>query len=117
GGELAFALTARRVWLVVAKLQGLYEKDEKLTDHTTADDIVGVSHLVTVGAWCFYAGSRLVDIVRPSLGKIFLFWLLAIVVVPIGRSLARAACRRRPAYIQNTVILGCGHIGQLIASK
>ncbi len=38
-------------------------------------------------------------------------------MVPVGRSLARALCRRQPAYVQNTVILGCGRIGQLIASK
>jgi len=30
---------------------------------------------------------------------------------------ARAVCRRRAAYLQNTIILGAGHVGQLVARK
>src|SRR5262249_45503105 len=115
--EVALFMLTLPAWLVVAKLHGLYDRDEERTDYTTADDVVGVFHLVTVGAWLFYIGSRAVDVARPPLDKVFFFWLLAIVVVPVGRSIARAACRRQPAYVQNTVILGCGRIGQLIASK
>ena len=30
---------------------------------------------------------------------------------------ARAYCRRQPAYLQNTLIVGAGEVGQLVASK
>ena len=43
-------------WLFVAKLYGLYDNDEERTDHTTVDEFVGVFHLVTIGAWLFFAG-------------------------------------------------------------
>ena len=36
------------VWVVAAKVYGLYDRDEERTEHTTVDDLVGVFHLVTV---------------------------------------------------------------------
>ena len=46
-----------------------------------------------------------------------LFWLLAIVLVATARAVARSLCRRSASYVQNTVILGAGDVGQLIARK
>ena len=45
------------VWVVAAKIYGLYDRDEERTDHSTVDDLVGVFHLVTVGVWLLYAGA------------------------------------------------------------
>ena len=53
-------VAALPLWIVLTKLYGLYERDEERTDHTTVDDVVGVFHLVTVGAWLLYIGG-LVD--------------------------------------------------------
>ena len=38
-------------WVVLAKLYQLYDHDDERTDHSTLDDVVGVFHLATVGAW------------------------------------------------------------------
>ncbi len=38
-------------------------------------------------------------------------------LVTIGRGIARAAARRSPLYLQNTIIIGAGDIGQLAARK
>ena len=38
-------------------------------------------------------------------------------LIPLARCGARAICRRRPEYVQNTIIVGAGHVGQLIAHK
>jgi exopolysaccharide biosynthesis polyprenyl glycosylphosphotransferase len=113
---LLFALTLP-AWVVVAKLHGLYDRDDERTDHSTADDIVGVFHLVTVGAWLFFAGSWLSGVGHPALNKVFTFWALGVVLVSLARSGARAFSRRRVEYLQNTVIVGAGDVGQLIASK
>ena len=43
-------------WVVVAKLYGLYDRDEERTDHSTADDFAGVFHMVTVCTWLFTIG-------------------------------------------------------------
>jgi exopolysaccharide biosynthesis polyprenyl glycosylphosphotransferase len=115
--EVLLFLLTLPIWVVVAKLYGLYDRDEERTDHTTTDDIVGVFHLVTVGTWIVFAGIWLSRIGTPDISRILTFWLAAILAITLARSLARAFCRRRIAYLQNTVILGAGDVGQMIARK
>jgi exopolysaccharide biosynthesis polyprenyl glycosylphosphotransferase len=105
------------VWIVVAKLYGLYDHDEERTNHSTADDLVGVFHLITVGAWLTFAGGMLTGLARPQLVRLIFFWGLAIALVTIFRAGARAFCRRRITYLQNAVIVGAGDVGQLVARK
>jgi exopolysaccharide biosynthesis polyprenyl glycosylphosphotransferase len=104
-------------WIVVAKLYKLYEHDEERTDHSSFDDLGGVFHLVTTGAWFFFVGSWVTNLAEPNFLRLVLFWSLAILLVFGGRVAARAFCRTRIAYLQNTVIVGAGEIGQTIARK
>jgi exopolysaccharide biosynthesis polyprenyl glycosylphosphotransferase len=113
---LLFVLTLP-FWVVLARLYGLYSSDEARTDHSTVDDFFGVFNMLTVGAWVFFAFAYALDFADPSFPKLALFWLLAIVLVPLGRTLARALCRHRDAYVQNTLIVGAGSIGQRVARK
>jgi exopolysaccharide biosynthesis polyprenyl glycosylphosphotransferase len=115
--EYAVLFLTLPVWVVVAKLYGLYERDEERTDHSTVDDLMGVLHLVTVGSWIVVLGSKLSGRFDPSVGRIVVFWVAAILLISIGRSLARFYCRRQLGYLQNTVIVGAGDIGQLIGRK
>ena len=39
------------LWVLVARIYGLYDRDEERTDHSTVDDVVGVFQLVTLGTW------------------------------------------------------------------
>lgn len=104
-------------WIVVAKLYGLYDQDEERADHTTVDELVGVLHLVTVGAWIFLAGAWITDLAHPAFPKLLTFWGLSVCLVALARAAARALCRGRLTYLQNTVIVGAGDIGQLVAHK
>jgi exopolysaccharide biosynthesis polyprenyl glycosylphosphotransferase len=115
--ELLLFLATLPVWVVVAKLHGLYDRDEDRADHSTVDDTVSVVHLVTIGTWLLYAGSWLTGLAAPELQRVFVFWVLAIAFVCGGRAVARALCRRSVEYLQNTVIVGAGDVGQLIARK
>jgi exopolysaccharide biosynthesis polyprenyl glycosylphosphotransferase len=105
------------VWLVAAKLYGLFDRDEKRSDHTTADDVVTVIHVVTLGAWVLFVGSWWTGIAHPALPKIAAFWTISIVAIALGRTAARAFGRQRMTYLQNTVIVGAGDVGQLVARK
>src|SRR5439155_13320971 len=86
-------------------------------DHSTADDASGVFHLVTVLVWLLFAGAWLSNVTTPQLRKTVLFWALAIFCVAGGRIVGRSLVRRSAAYIQNTVVVGAGDVGQLIARK
>ena len=112
-----FFVISLPAWVVAAKLYGLYDRDEERTDHSTTDDVVGVFHLVTVGAWILYAGAWLTEVTHPDLTKTALFWALAIVFITVGRALGRGIVRRSASYVQNAVVVGGGHVGQLIARK
>jgi exopolysaccharide biosynthesis polyprenyl glycosylphosphotransferase len=105
------------VWIVGAKLLSLYDRDEERTDHTTADDLPGIFHLVTAGAWIIVLAQRVTPLSGLRLGRILVFWASALVLVVVARAFARAYCRRSPAYVQNTLIVGTGATGQLIARK
>jgi exopolysaccharide biosynthesis polyprenyl glycosylphosphotransferase len=105
------------MWILGARLYGLYDRDEERADHSTVDDVTGVLNVVTIGAWLSYAGSWLTGIASPKIGKVVLFWIAAVVLVSLSRAACRAFCRRRPAYVQNTLIVGAGRVGQLAARK
>jgi exopolysaccharide biosynthesis polyprenyl glycosylphosphotransferase len=115
--ELAFFILLLPVWIGLARASGLYKHDEERADHSTADDLVGILNLVTLGTWVFYAGVSLTRFVTPTFPRLFAFWAFAIVLVTVGRAAARGFCRSRAAYLQNTVIVGAGTVGQLVARK
>jgi exopolysaccharide biosynthesis polyprenyl glycosylphosphotransferase len=115
--ELMLFVTTLPFWIVAAKLYGLYDHDEERTDHSTADDLVGVFHLITLGTWMIFIGATLSGLARPELARFIFFWGAAIAAVTGLRALGRAVCRRRMSYVQNAVIVGAGDVGQLIAHK
>src|ERR687888_1744736 len=116
-GEYAVFLASIPLWLVAAKLYGLYDRDESRANHTTADDVVGVFHLATIVSWLLVAGAHLTGVANPAFTKVVTFWLVAVPLVTLLRAVARSFCRTRIAYIQNAVIVGAGDVGQLVARK
>jgi exopolysaccharide biosynthesis polyprenyl glycosylphosphotransferase len=115
--EFALFVLALPMWIVVAKLYGLYERDEERTDHSTTDDFAAVFHMITVCTALFAFGLYLTQLAHPSAGKLATFWGAAIVLVASGRALARGYCRRHVSYLQNTIVVGAGDVGQLIGKK
>jgi exopolysaccharide biosynthesis polyprenyl glycosylphosphotransferase len=117
GMEYALFLATLPGWMLLAKLYELYDRDEERAEHTTLDDLVGVLHLVTVASWLLFLGARLTRVADPELWKVATFWALAVALTTLARGLARAYCRRLPAYVQNALVVGAGDVGQLVARK
>jgi exopolysaccharide biosynthesis polyprenyl glycosylphosphotransferase len=115
--EALLLLTTLPAWVVAAKIYGLYDRDEERADHTGADDLAGVFNLVTVGCWFLLVLGEASALDAPDLASMVVFWILAIVLIVTGRSLARSLCRRSALYQQNTLIIGAGDVGQLIGRK
>lgn len=105
------------VWVVAAKVYGLYDRDEERTEHTTVDDLVGVFHLVTVGVWILFAGAWATGVTTPQIRNTTAFWLTAILLITTFRAVARSLARRSAAYIQRALVIGGGDVGQLICRK
>jgi exopolysaccharide biosynthesis polyprenyl glycosylphosphotransferase len=104
-------------WVIAAKCYGLYDKDEESADHSTVDDFSGVFHLVTVVSWLLYGGAFVSGIINPNIPKLLCFWALAVTAIPLARATSRAYCRRQIEYLQNTIIVGAGDVGQSLARK
>ena len=112
---LAFAASIP-LWILGAKVYGLYAGDARKVDHTTVDELVPILHLATVGTWlgtlvAWAAGWNW------SISGIAAFWVVALVALPTGRAVARSIVHRRPAYTQNALIVGAGDVGQLVGRK
>jgi exopolysaccharide biosynthesis polyprenyl glycosylphosphotransferase len=105
------------LWVVTAKLQGLYDRDEEQATHSTVDEVVSVFRLLTAGVWLLYVAAWVGGLPHLSQAKLVLFWLVALTAVIVARSGARALARRQPAYVQNALIVGAGDVGQLIGRK
>ncbi len=117
GAQLLLFVVLLPLWIFLADLHGLYTRDEERADYSTTDDLVGVLHLVTIGTWLFFVGTWLTGIGEPPVPKLLAFWALAVVLVTLARVVARAISRQLVTYLQNTLIVGAGSVGQLVAQK
>jgi exopolysaccharide biosynthesis polyprenyl glycosylphosphotransferase len=117
GAELLLFVVAVPTWLLVAKLHGLYDRDQERADNSTVDDLVGVFHVVTIVVWVSLVVGVVTGFVKAHPAQLAAFWVIAFAFVTAGRAAARAAGRRSPRYVQNTIIVGAGDIGQLVARK
>jgi exopolysaccharide biosynthesis polyprenyl glycosylphosphotransferase len=116
-GELALLGASLPLWVLLAKLNGLYDRDAERTNHSTPDDLGSVFQLVAVGTWLVVGLSLLTGLADPELRSMLIFWALAVVFVLAFRGIARAVCRRRRNYIQNAIVMGTGDVGQRVARK
>jgi exopolysaccharide biosynthesis polyprenyl glycosylphosphotransferase len=115
--ELLVFIAALPVWIVAAKLYGLYDRDEERTDHSTIDELAGVFHVVSVGVWLVFAVAWLTSVFAPDPKRLLLFWGSAIALVTSARVGARVIARRTDAFRQLAIIVGGGDVGQLVARK
>ena len=115
--EVALFVASLPLWVLLARMHGLYDRDEERTDHSTIDDIFGILQVVSIGTWGFVAVTEIVGLPHPNLTRLVVFWGIAIVLVPLLRAIARVLGRRNAAYIQNVIIVGSGQVARLLASK
>ena len=115
--EIALFLLSLPFWVLVARIHGLYDRDEERSDHSTIDDFFGVFQVVTIGTWSFLAVTHLLGAPHPMLPRLVAFWVGAIVLVPLTRAAARLIGRRHAAYVQNVIIVGSGEVARTLADK
>lgn len=95
---------------------GLYTRDVRHPGHSTVSEFVPLVGAMTLVTWLVYLGALALE-TTTSTESFALFWGVAVTALPLGRSAARAFIRRRPSYLQNTIIIGAGDVGQLVGRK
>ena len=115
--EAALFVLTLPLWLVFGKSLDLYTRDDARADHSTADEAIGVLSLVTLGTWIVFVTAWVSDLSHPQLPRLVGFWALALTLVLCGRVVVRALAKRTDAYVQRSVVVGAGHVGQLVARK
>jgi exopolysaccharide biosynthesis polyprenyl glycosylphosphotransferase len=115
--ELALFAALLPVWVVLAKLNGLYDRDEERADYSTTDDLAGVFVLVTLLSWLYVVATVALGLPVPNIVGLTIFWGSAVPLITLARICARGIARRHPVYVQNTLIVGAGDVGQTVARK
>jgi exopolysaccharide biosynthesis polyprenyl glycosylphosphotransferase len=110
-------LTTLPGWIALIKLAGLYDADDELINHSTLDEVVRLFQIATIGVWLYVGLAWLANVDFTDNRHLLFFWLLAAVLLPLTRVIARAEFRRDPDFPQNTVIVGAGDVGQRLARK
>jgi len=111
-----FVLTVP-IWVGAAKVSGLYEGDQQSTDYATVDELTSIVHMAVVSAWLSFTLLWITGVATPGAPPIFVFSLLSICFLTMGRAVGRVIARRSPTYVQNAVIVGAGDVGQSVARK
>jgi exopolysaccharide biosynthesis polyprenyl glycosylphosphotransferase len=115
--EIALFVASLPFWVFLARVHSLYDRDEERSDHSTVDDIFGVFQTVTIGTWSFFAVTYLTGLPHSTVPRLILFWLTAVLLVPVFRAAVRVLGRRQPTYVQNVIIVGSGEVARLLDSK
>jgi len=115
--EFVLFLASLPIWVLLARLYGLYDRDEERTDHSSVDDFFGVLQVVTIGTWIVLVATYVTGLAHPSLDRLVVFWALAIGFVSLFRVGLRSVGRRQAAYVQNVLIVGSGNVARLLAQK
>ena len=119
GGEITDRiplLACLPLWVVLNKLIGLYDRDDKLIHKSTLDELPGIFHSLTIGALLVFTFGGVLLPVETQRGPAAIFWLFAIVTVPSLRAMARTWIRVRFAP-ERCMIVGSGSVAQVMARK
>jgi exopolysaccharide biosynthesis polyprenyl glycosylphosphotransferase len=115
--EITLFLATLPLWAILFRVHGLYDRDEERSDHSTVDDLFGVFQVLSLGSWGFVVAAHFAPAPHLSLSRLIVFWILAVLLVPMLRASMRMVGRRNAAYVQNVIIIGSGEVARLLASK
>jgi exopolysaccharide biosynthesis polyprenyl glycosylphosphotransferase len=115
-GDTAWGLLLLPAWVLVFKVYGLYDRDEKRVSHSTVDDVPWVFHALLVGSlgmWLFFRATPLDTLV---LAEGLAFFLLAFVGILLARSIARELSRQASPP-ERVLLVGDGPVARLLMRK
>jgi exopolysaccharide biosynthesis polyprenyl glycosylphosphotransferase len=111
-GPLPFpgALTAAAllpVWIVLAKLYGLYDRDHRALRHLTVDELGSLATWATAGTAITLVVTAAGPAGAPDIGGAVQLWIVLVVAAPLLRALVRSLWRAWAAP-ETALLLGSG---------
>jgi exopolysaccharide biosynthesis polyprenyl glycosylphosphotransferase len=83
------------IWLLLLKVYGLYDADDKRISHSTVDDVPWVFHAVVFAALGLWTVFRAAPLDRVNLGEFIAFLVLGLTGVLVARSCVREVTKSR----------------------
>jgi exopolysaccharide biosynthesis polyprenyl glycosylphosphotransferase len=114
--DAAWGLLLLPVWILLFKLYGLYDRDEKRVSHSTVDDVPWLFHALVVGSlatWLFFRATPLDTLVFT---EGLAFFLLAFLAILVARSAAREISRVASPP-ERVLLVGDGPVARLLMRK
>ena len=109
-------LASLPLWVLLNKLLGLYDRDDKLIHKSTFDELPKIFHSLTIGTLLVYTFGGLLIEVETQRAPAAFFWVFACLSIPSARGFARGWVRRHfPA--ERCLIIGSGDVAQVVARK
>ena len=93
-------------WVLLAYAHRLYHLDSHRADFRATDELGPVLQMATLWSWTWVVG---LEVFRPDdvpVGKIAVFWIVAVLLLMAFRSAVRVLAKRQLWYLQNVLIIG-----------
>ena len=116
GDQLPWALAFVPVMVLLFKLYGLYDRDDKRLSHSTLDDVPALAHAALIGTLALWGLFKVLGIERVVFAQAILLLALTVLLVCATRSSARAAIARL-APAERMLLVGAGPSAQLVLQK
>src|SRR3954454_4406848 len=104
------------MWIVLFKVYGLYDRDGKRVSHSTIDEAPAVFNAVVLGGLALWAFARFGPMPHMILRAGVVFFVSALVIVLLGRVLARSIARGLIPP-ERTLLIGGGAMTTVLVHK
>jgi exopolysaccharide biosynthesis polyprenyl glycosylphosphotransferase len=111
-----WALALLPLWIVLAKLHGLYDRDHRAVRHLTADELGSIVGWATVGTAVTVAALAVTPAGSQPLASVVGLWFALIVLAPLLRGLARILWRAWTPPLR-VLLLGSGALERATRRK
>jgi exopolysaccharide biosynthesis polyprenyl glycosylphosphotransferase len=115
-GDAFWVASLLPVWIVLAKLHGLYDRDHRAVRHLTVDEMGSIVAWSTVSTAVSMAILAVTPTGAPSAGITVQIWLLVTLLTPLLRGLARLLWRRWTPPT-NVLLIGSGPLERATQRK
>lgn len=116
GGAVMF-VALLPFWLAALWAFGLYRAPGRSIGGANLTETLSGPTALTAASWLLLIALVLVQGSQAPIGVLIVFWLTAIVVVPICRTISRHTIWSTTALRERVLIIGAGEVGHMIAEK